>query len=499
MNRKERCSATTRRVPAELPTTGWTRTRGHVASRSRGLLQGQTWLILLVSAVGACRVGAAETAAASPAKDVARSVRVDFDRVQGPATHRASGFLSSISVTSPPPEMVRPLKPRTFRLTMKRVGNLSTPMALYDRLHNRLDAEIHVILDGAFRARIRPKCVGDDGDWKPWEVFVEQAVTESKQKGYRFHWDIWNEPNVDNWGKYPDQLPDGEKTKRFFEAWKRAWRKIKAVDPDAVIVGPSNSSYRLGKKYRLFTVEEFLLFAQREQVLPDVLSWHEFYETRLVSDVARARAFLKKQEIDIRKISIGEYGGRSQHTLAGTFVHYFANLERASVDSAIRACSVDQNDKSTCSFASLDGLLTNPELKPRSTWWVYKAYADIEGNLVSVTGSDQIKGIAGHSPKSAHAGVLLGRKVGKKEKSASRETVEVELTGLKELAYLKNAAGKARLLVRRIPHSGWDALPRHDTISDAPVDFRDKLHVTLPAFGPHDAYRIDLYNGDRKK
>jgi hypothetical protein len=46
----------------------------------------------------------------------AETVAVDFAVIKGPATHRASGFLHSISAEQPEDQLVRQLKPRLFRL-----------------------------------------------------------------------------------------------------------------------------------------------------------------------------------------------------------------------------------------------------------------------------------------------------------------------------------------------------------------------------------------------
>ena len=46
----------------------------------------------------------------------AETVAVDFAVIKGPATHRASGFLHSISAEQPDDQLVRQLKPRLFRL-----------------------------------------------------------------------------------------------------------------------------------------------------------------------------------------------------------------------------------------------------------------------------------------------------------------------------------------------------------------------------------------------
>ena len=60
----------------------------------------------------------------------AETVVVDFAVIKGPATHRASGFLHSISTEQPDDQVVRPLKPKLFRLH----ASVALTPSLYRRL-----------------------------------------------------------------------------------------------------------------------------------------------------------------------------------------------------------------------------------------------------------------------------------------------------------------------------------------------------------------------------
>ena len=49
--------------------------------------------------------------------------------------------------------------------------------------------------------------------------------------GWQIEWDLWNEPDLEYfWGRSQAQ---------FFETWKHAHQRVRAKDPNAVIVGPS--------------------------------------------------------------------------------------------------------------------------------------------------------------------------------------------------------------------------------------------------------------------
>ncbi len=413
-------------------------------------------------------------------------VIVDFSDEQGPATYRASGFLHSISSTSPEPNLVNPLKPQTFRMSPTReYGDTENAFNSYERIHNDIDARIQASLMASFRDTIGG-WPGDNGDWGPWENFIEDIVNDANEAGYIFQWDIWNEANLDNWWN-----PTGDKKARFFETWERAWRKIKSIDPNAEIVGPSTSGYANA----LFTVEEFLTFADTNSVLPDILSWHSCNVDDITADVTQVRSFMANNGITIDRINLGEMVGPTQVTSPGMHVWYFATLEDILIYSACHACWME-DDLSPCWNTSLDGLLTLIDKQPRASWWVYKAYADITGNLVSVLGDNDVEGVAGKGPDNQQetvlsrprAQVLLGKR------SGMTNNIYVMLTALEDVAYLKDASDMVRIVIEHIPDSGYDPLPAPTLISDTNVPYADTIYVTLPDFGPTDAYVITITN-----
>ena len=101
-------------------------------------------------------------------------------------------------------------------------------------------------------------------------------------KGLQLHWDIWNEPDHPQfWDRSSEQ---------FFETWKRAVRTIRRVSPNAIIVGPSLAR---GPAHYLYG---FLLSAHAENVLPDIISWHDMALDH-PNNVVNVRQFLVKRGI----------------------------------------------------------------------------------------------------------------------------------------------------------------------------------------------------------
>ena len=396
------------------------------------------------------------------------TVTIDLSADKGPVTYRASGFLHAMSATVPPPSMVDPLKPKLFRMAAEDWHKAGAgAFANYDRV-TRLGARMQIVVSDSHGYSLAGWWPGDNGDWKAWEDIVEGLVKRAQDKGYSVEWDIWNEPNGGYFWKR-DQA-------QFFEAWAHAYRKIRSLDPKAVIVGPSLSSY--DRKY----LESFLLYAQSEHVLPDVLAWHEFGDPRKIPEHAdEMREFMAGQDIRIARISLNEIINSKQTLNPGVTAIYFANIERAGIDGACHACWGDKDGASTCENQSLDGILT-PDKQPRSAWWAYKGYADITGRLVEVRPSASVDGVAGLDVQSKTVRVILGRDGG------TSGSVEVNIENLK--------SSKVHILAQRIPASGWDALARPETKLDADYSVEGgRLKVMLLDFGPSDAYVITLRSG----
>ena len=406
----------------------------------------------------------------------AEVVTVDFGADAGPATHRASGFLHAMTPTMPDVELIAPLKPKLFRNQAEGPGGA---FAIYGRVKS-LGAGSQVVVSDSYWDREWPET---KSNWKRWEATVEDLVEEARRKGCTFEWDIWNEPE-DEYFWEVDQA-------RFFETWRRTVLKIRALDPKAVIVGPSIAHFT--SEY----MEAFLVYAKANNVLPDIVTWHELdseetpgaaatagFDT-IEPHAAEVRRMLAKHEIAIDRLCINEIIGPGMHSRPGAAVRYFAALERAKVDGA---CHATWREPEGGNYASLSGILTREERKPRSTWWAYKAYADITGRLVSVRPGATVDGVAGHDPATGEARIVLGRC------ADLEEAVSVELS-LVHLDAMPQGPREGRVHVteERIPMSGWEAL-------DKPVPVfglerrvaGGRLDLSLPDFGPSDGYVITL-------
>ena len=398
------------------------------------------------------------------------TVKVDFGSIKGPAAHRASGFLHSISADQPDDRIVRQLKPKLFRRKAREALNPS----IYQRLAS-FNAEVQSVISDAYgypgKSRAWP---GDGDDWSAWENLVEELLQDANSKGLRVLWDVWNEPDLSMfWDRSAEQ---------FFETWKRAVNTIRRVDPKAIIVGPS-----LAKgAYYLYG---FLLKAHANNVLPDIISWHDVSLDH-PNNVSSVRQFMAKYQIPDRPISINEFQPADGKYRPGLTVWWLAHIEDEGPDSAAYACWQDPTGYWDCDVNTLDGLLT-ADGQARSIWFAHKGYAEITGQLVDVLiPGAKIAGIAGVDEALQSARVLLGRR--EFPDSSKLSTVEVVCKGLDRVSYLIED-GKIFVRAERIPDSGTLPLDRPQaTIAEDYKVVDNEIRITLPDFGAWEGYTMVL-------
>ena len=146
--------------------------------------------------------------------------------------------------------------------------------------------------------------------------------------------------------------------------------------------------------------------------------------------VDAARQLLAEFGASETEISINEMVPMGSNFNPAVHISFFANLERAAVDSACHSCwasecppgavpdafsgrcyNCGQHDlKGVHGSMSLDGLLTSDGKElPRSVWWAYKSYAAVNGTLLMVNGSESANGVAALSADGASISVVVGK------------------------------------------------------------------------------------------
>jgi len=434
------------------------------------------------------------------------TVTIDLSVEKGEPRYYATGFLHGLSedCSKPGTEFFDVLKPRNFRganlggfwLEGRIDQNLRMLKTYYDHL-NPLGVTIdYILLDawgfwyGNYFLNMPIAFPGDGGDWTGYEDFCETIATFVRDNGMRdFQYNLWNEPNLVGWGKsqfWP------RPRQQFYEMWKRGYRKIKFVHPEAVISGPDYAMFSREKDWKE-DLEEFLDFCKANDVLPQVLTLHALPADPLALKEFADKALADRNIADV-SVYINEYAcDKEQHPAKAAW--YIARLERAGVRGgrAIWPRAHIVNDAPLWNVSGeLNGLMyldKDMNLSPTGIWWVYKRYADITGMLVDTVPSkgDTIDAVAGLRQADQKAQVLLGV-----NESGNVGNVTVKIKGLGTMSHWKKN-GKVRISLERIPHNGGKPVEVPEVLRKNDIAIiNGEITLQIPWGDAHNAYAVTL-------
>jgi len=255
----------------------------------------------------------------------------------GTVNYNLSAFHLGIGPINPPDSVITPLKVRYCQ-----ASELS-----YDRVigfGGILENQYETAYEGAHGGSYP----GDGGSYAAWEDWVENHVLRPKfvtpGKTASLQMEVWNEPDNDFF--WPFSRP----VSQFFETYRRAVVRHRSIAPSVPIVGPGSaySDQQIGGGS--FSVREFLIYARDNNVLPDILDWHEvltanpYLGSEFITRVADMRTWLDANlsGTDATRlkanIQIGEWGYPGQHLVPGSIIVCLANMQRAGIVRAGAAC-----------------------------------------------------------------------------------------------------------------------------------------------------------------
>lgn len=312
---------------------------------------------------------------------------------------------------------------------------------------------------------------------KLWETFLEDGMRQMMNNNIIIdEYDIFAEPN---WATQ-DQL---------FELFKVAHDIIRRYKPAARIEGLENASY----DEDLF--KAFLIYVANNKLRLDALSWNEFKNPELVvGHVNEMRRFIAEKpglcSPECPQIYIDEYLGPQAHLVPGWNVGWLYYLHEARVDQIQKACWNVRSRKfpfrnwSTC-WNGFDGMLLEDNTTPQNIYWVYKAYADMEGGawLHVEGGSGRTVALASRNDLEKEIRILVGRYDG----HWGPVTVRV-----KDYPY---GSGEAEVRIFKIPDND-NAATALDSPVSLPVQYiaaeNGVLKIMLEDFHDGEAYAIVL-------
>ncbi len=272
----------------------------------------------------------------------------------------------------------------------------------------------------------------------------------------------------------PDQAQYEVNRDRFFKDWKTVYERIRAIDPVARIAGPNESSYHT----RLMT--DFLAFAKKENVLPEVTTWHELGPGSLrdfQSHFDHYRNIEKNLGIKPREVNINEYANRRDLSVPGQLVQWVSMFERNKVYA---------NQAYWDAAGNLSGNVVRTNT-PNGGWWFFRWYAGMTGQTVKVTPPqantiDALQGLASVDPARKQAQVLLGGSSGDTDVVAQH--VDRKVFGNSVTATVSEAAWSG--------YEGQHAAPRVLSRTKATVAVDGTVTVPLKGLKKMSAYRVVL-------
>ncbi|MDX3837910.1 cellulosome protein [Streptomyces europaeiscabiei] len=262
--------------------------------------------------------------------------------------------------------------------------------------------------------------------------------------------------------------------KDFFAAWKETYHLIKSLDPDARIAGPNTSL--------LFDqVKGFLQYAKANDVVPDVMTWHELSSPAAVrTSVARYRQWEKEIGIDPLPINVNEYGHNYHLSVPGQVIQWVSAIEESKIDADLAYWNIDGNLNDSAVDAN----------KGNGQWWLFNAYGQMSGHTVKVTAPHPnqqytLQGVATLDNEKKQSRALFGGKSG--DANVVFENIDPKLFGK-----------TVHATVQEIPWTGQvgdSAQPLR--LADQEVEVGTDGAVTLPMTGMNamSAYQVILSPG----
>ena len=302
----------------------------------------------------------------------------------------------------------------------------------------------------------------DNNDCSNWQGFIRQLVNDVRASGVRVSYDIWNEP--DGTGFWPR----GVNSAQYFQMWDTAVRTIRAVDPNASVVGPSYSGYNGA------WLTQFVTHTRDNGTLPTVLNWH--FGSDPAADAADATRIMSAAGVGPLPMTINEYLFNDQQN-PGYLTWYLSRLSTSNVTGAAHAIW-----SNCCTAGTLDTLLTaGVNQQPTGEWWAYRAYAALTGRLAAVSTTDAATtAIAAADQGAARAGILLGTSTGQ------TGAATVSVTGIPSWL---TSGGKVWVSVQRIPDA--EPLSAPSTVSNSQLTVSGgTISVPVNRVAGTDAYSI---------
>ncbi len=316
------------------------------------------------------------------------TLEVDTAVTMGEVSSRASGFLYGIAQNGvPDPAIVESID--ISSVSQKVIDGLQHPIGDVDEAAPMLDncdyitVYLQDVFDTWYYCWKEIEDLRKDGTYDCAEFvrnrfhpLVSESIIKLRDKDYADKLVIcpYNEADNAVWFGTPSEdgtwlMFDDEAKLRFYEAWKETYNLIHSLYPDAVIGGPGYCDYDR------YEIKHFLDYCKKNNCLPDIMIYHELGD--------RSSLFWQDHIDDYRKIEkelglselpviITEYGTMYECGAPADMLKYITCIEKSGVYANAAYWRLANN---LCDTAADNN-------SPNSNWWLFRWYADMEGDLL---------------------------------------------------------------------------------------------------------------------
>ncbi|MFF4253893.1 hypothetical protein ACFY1L_22075 [Streptomyces sp. NPDC001663] len=357
---------------------------------------------------------------------------VDLSRSTGDIAHGATGFLYGLGNPGVPSDnLLQPLHPQ--QAAQKPQVGLQHPSGDAFDVAPRYVAsgisEIQIYLQDMYRVWPYENLGLNDYLGKIDDMVADVKADPNYGK---YVYVPFNEPDL-IW--YDGLASDAATRQRFFEDWKTVYQRIRALDPTTKIAGPNFAIYR-GE-----ALSEFMAYAKANDVVPDIVTWHELqndFFTDYYNHYDHYRAMESRLGLPELPIVINEYA-RSTGDLGvpGQLIQWITRLENTKVSGDLAYWVTE---------GTLNGLSTHNN-EATGAWWLYNWYGEMTGKTVTVTPPTQngaLQGIATLDSAKKQVRVVFG---------GSSGDTDVVVDGLASTPYFK---GRVHAIVQATDSTGTE-------------------------------------------
>lgn len=360
---------------------------------------------LSLAVIAGLLVGTSAPALASSAASVEEApaeITVDLaDRSLGPIFHGGNAALYGLSEPNVPDiNTLIPMKPS--HILQKAPNGLQHPsgdaLRVSDYFFEAGGKNVQVYMQDYYARWYYPSRTGAQ---YVEEAIIPQAtaIKEYKDKYAAEHpgadvdelfiYVPYNEP--EQWGcagcRYPSldaNTATGQNSRELFYAdWLLVHDAIKEIDPGAKLSGPNLIQYRPN------VINGFVPFCVENDCLPDVFSWHllsnrsytaaagnlaSYRAVEAASEARWAELYPDRESPFPLDVDINEYASQAEIAVGGHLLQYLARYDELKVTGALPYWNT----------ANSYGSLLAGQNEPNGAWWLYKWYADMEGDMAKV-------------------------------------------------------------------------------------------------------------------